>query len=175
MYMKSGEYLWQAVWHCAQYMRCQWVSRSKQKGILWCSSRQTLTLSLTAGRRALKQVAKNTPPPKELLNATALLYLTALSRSDCITRTGVRIAASIKPNMARRHRILRTTSSMVLIYTHSVQFIRTVTAWLGYEQPPPSISPQTRTHWAGRNSKAAYIHLCCDNACLITLLCADRH
>lgn len=97
----------------------------------------TLTLSLTAGRSALKQVARNTPPPKELLNATAFLYLTALSRSDCITRTGMRMAASMKPNMPKRHRILATTISMLLIQIRSSQyFIRTVRAWLEHEQPP---------------------------------------
>lgn len=71
------------------------------------------TFSLTAGRRALKQVARNTPPPKELLKATTLLYLVILSYSTCIIRTGIRMPPNIRANTPSRQRILATAISIL--------------------------------------------------------------
>ncbi len=71
------------------------------------------TFALTAGKRALKQVARNTPPPKQLLKATTLLYLVILSYSICIIRTGIRMPPNIRANTPSRHRILATAISIL--------------------------------------------------------------
>ncbi len=71
------------------------------------------TFALTAGKRALKQVARNTPPPKQLLKATTLLYRVILSYSICIIRTGIRMPPNIRANTPSRHRILATAISIL--------------------------------------------------------------
>lgn len=75
------------------------------------------TFALTAGKRALKQVARNTPPPKQLLKATTLLYLVILSYSICIIRTGIRMPPNIRANTPSRHRILATAISIIRRWT----------------------------------------------------------
>lgn len=73
-------------------------------------ARACLTFSLTAGSSALKQVARNTPPPKALHSGRALRYRRA--ESELSRRTGTRTPASTRPSRPSRPSSLATRMSI---------------------------------------------------------------
>lgn len=80
------------------------------------------TLSLTVGSRALKHVARNTPPPNELHRDNGLLYLCALSQSTSRRRTGTSTPASIRPNKPSRPSSLATRICILMLQRHQSEW-----------------------------------------------------
>ena len=70
----------------------------------------SLTFSLTAGSKALKHVARKTPPPKVLQSERIFFERWAFSKSISMIFTGSREPSSMKKNMPTMQRILATNS-----------------------------------------------------------------
>ncbi|KAG7277560.1 LOW QUALITY PROTEIN: hypothetical protein CRUP_030722 [Coryphaenoides rupestris] len=122
-----------------------------KRGTITVSARGVLlTLSLTAGRRALKHVARNTPPPKQLQRLSGRRYLRAGSRCTwspvtCSRRTGTSTPASMRPNTASRPRTFNASTFISAGGHASVSYLRCqgcCSSWLALGGPAADLTPQ---------------------------------